>query len=543
MKKQLLLLVMIFLPIVISSADTVEINGIFYNLTTKGNVAEVTSNPNLYKGNIDIPEAVTFEDSNFNVTSIGERAFANCVDLSSISIPNTIESIGVYAFYECGLSSISIPESVNRVYSGAFANCSNLKAVHVKNIESWCKIIFEDIHANPLLNAKHLFINNEEIKNIVIPNSITKIEDFTFTNCYEITNVSIPNSVITIGQQSFGDCTGIKALTIPNSVNSIGYNAFSGCSSMSSVILPTNLSIISRGMFAGCSSLNSIEIPDNVTSINNGAFMYCSGLTSITLPSKVTQIGTYAFSGCSELLTVSLGKSLQHINDYAFENCKKMKDVYCYAEKVPNTGSKAFNDSGIEFTTLHVPYNDILVYQSTEPWKNFKEIVAIENSPESPKCEIPTITYENGTLKLKCSTEGVDFITDITSSDIQKYYSNEIILTATYNINFYATKIGYEKSDVATATLCWIKSDPVIEGFTNGIVKVPAHMVLIQNHGGILTIQGIDEGTFVAVYDINGIRTGSATSQDGHVSLATNLKKGDIAIIKIGEKSVKVVIQ
>jgi hypothetical protein len=164
-------------------------------------------------------------------------------------------------------------------------------------------------------------------------------------------------------------------------------------------------------------------------------------------------------------------------------------------------------------------------------------------TPETPKCEKPTISYENGQLKMSCATEGVEYVTDITDADIKKHYDATISLTATYNISVYAAKAGYENSETATATLCWIDQQPKTEGITNGIANIPAQTVLIQSEGGSIKVQGVDEGTQVNVYGINGSQAGSAISQGGAATINTNLQPGSVAIVKIGRKSVKVVIK
>jgi hypothetical protein len=142
---------------------------------------------------------------------------------------------------------------------------------------------------------------------------------------------------------------------------------------------------------------------------------------------------------------------------------------------------------------------------------------------------------------MSCATEGVEYVTDITDADIKKHYDATISLTATYNISVYATKAGYENSDVVTATLCWIDKEPVID--VTVISQVPAQAVLIQSEGGLLTVQGLDDGTEVSVYGVNGTEAGAAISRKGQAQVNTHLSPGSVAIVKIGEKSVKVVIK
>ena len=282
----------------------------------------------------------------------------------------------------------------------------------------------------------------------------------------------------------------------------------------------------------------------SVTSIGNSAFYYCSGLTSITIPNSVTSIGNSAFSLCSGLTSITIGSGIKYIYSSAFASCPELTDVTCYAENVPNTDTDAFKDSYIEYATLHVPASAVNAYKAADPWKNFKSVVAIGgDTPETPKCEKPTISYENGQLKMSCATEGVEYVTDITDADIKKHYDATISLTATYTISVYAAKAGYLDSDIATATLCWIDAAPKTEGITNGIANIPAQAVLIQSEGGSIKVQGVDEGTQVNVYGINGTQAGSAISQSGAATINTNLQPGSVAIVKIGQKSVKVAMK
>ena len=245
MKKQLLLLAMILLPLV-ASADAVEINGIYYNLISKAKQAEVTSNPNKYTGSVVIPEKVTYESVEYSVTSIGNSAFQYCSGLTSITIPNSVTSIG----------------------NSAFSGCSGLTS-------------------------------------ITIPNSVTSIGDFAFSGCKGLTSVAIPNSVTSIGYEAFYRCSGLTSVTIPNSVTSMGEGAFQYCSGLTSITIPNSVTSIGVDAFLYCSALTSVTIPNSVTSIGVGAFQYCSALTSVTIGSGIKYIHSSAFASCPELTDVT----------------------------------------------------------------------------------------------------------------------------------------------------------------------------------------------------------------------------------------------
>ena len=162
---------------------------------------------------------------------------------------------------------------------------------------------------------------------------------------------------------------------------------------------------------------------------------------------------------------------------------------------------------------------------------------------EVKKCAKPTINYSNGKLSFVCETEDAICQASITDTDIKTYSGNEIQLGVTYFINVYATKAGYENSETVTATLCWIEQQPMMEGVTNNISQIPAKAMLIHCQGGMLTIYGVDEGSDIAVYTVSGQMVGSIRANGNQAVLTTNIKKGEVAIIKIGEKSVKVVMQ
>ena len=134
---------------------------------------------------------------------------------------------------------------------------------------------------------------------------------------------------------------------------------------------------------------------------------------------------------------------------------------------------------------------------------------------------------------------------DIPKNRITSYSGNEIDLTVTYHISVYAVKDGYDDSDVAYATLCWIDAEPSAEGLTDedAVAEVKAMPVLIQTQGGIITIQGAAEGTPIAIYSIDGKQYGSAISEKDHTTIATTLKRGSTAVVRIGEKAIKVLVK
>lgn len=160
--------------------------------------------------------------------------------------------------------------------------------------------------------------------------------------------------------------------------------------------------------------------------------------------------------------------------------------------------------------------------------------------PETPKCATPALSYNNGKLVIYCETEGAEFVTDVTCGDIQRFYDSEINFSATYNISVYAIATGYKNSETVNAALCWIENGN-IDNETN-VINIPATAVFITSRNGELSINCALDGESVEVYTTGGALVGTTTIANGNATIQTALSKGSKAIVKIGDKSVKVIV-
>ena len=490
-------------------------------------------------------------DYTSNPLFLAKHLFLNGVEITELEIPDGVTEIGDIAFINCtSLTSVSFPHTDEMwIGSSAFYQCTGLTSVKISDLSTWLNMRFDDVSSNPLYYAHKLYLNGNEVKHLIIPSGETTIRGFVFNGCTSLTSVTIPYSVKSIEKFAFYQCSGLTSLNLTDGLQSIGDRAFYECSSLTSLTLPNSVTSIEPFAFYGCSNLASVTFPNGFYKIENSVFQGC-GLTSVTIPNSVVTIGNNAFFDCSKLTTATIGSSVKTVENLAFGSCPELTDVYCLPEKVPTATYWAFQDSYIEYATLHVPANSLEDYQANDPWKRFKNIVTLDGStpvdpgtPETPKCATPTIRYQNGQLSYSCETEDVEFVTQITDPDITYHYGATVPLLATYSVTVWATKSGYDHSDPAMATLCWIEVDPKTEGIEDGIAQVPVRPVMIQVQDGVVNITGAEENQQISIFSTDGKCLGQGISRNGSASISTSLRRGNCAIVRIGDTAVKVIIQ
>ena len=279
---------------------------------------------------------------NSQLKSIGDSAFEECSALTSVIFGENsqLASIGNYAFIGCsGLTSITIPDSVTSIGPDAFNGC--IDVIQIENGISYVD--------------KWIIDCDTDITQAVIREDTVGIGGGAFRRCDRLTSITIPNGVMSIGQAAFANCDNLTSITIPDSVTSIGYFAFDGCSSLTSIAIPDSVRTIADFAFDGCSSLTSVVFGENsqLISIGNKAFYECYSLTSITIPDSVKIIADYVFDGCSSLTSVACGENSQLTNifNYAFSGCSSLTSIII-PDSIMGIGHYAFNDCS-SLTTVY----------------------------------------------------------------------------------------------------------------------------------------------------------------------------------------------
>ena len=282
------------------------------------------------RGRVNIPPKYKGEA----VTAIANGAFNGCKNLTGITIPQSIQSIGANAFYNTGIWNESKANGV--VYLGNWL--IGYKGNSNQGNDALTGLIIEPGTKGI---AEGALSSCRKLESIEIPNSVTFIGGSAFYECASLTSITIPDSVTCINSRTFYSCTSLASITIPDSVEFIGNYAFALCRSLASITIPDSVEFIGDNAFDSCVSLTSITIPDSVEFIGDNAFDSCRSLASITIPDSVTSIGSRAFSSCTSLTSITIPDSVTSIGSEAFRYCHSLESIII-PESVTSIGEEAF---------------------------------------------------------------------------------------------------------------------------------------------------------------------------------------------------------
>ena len=547
---------LLVLPLLASAYDIEVVNAdgvtIYYNYISDGTELEVVKAGNGYAGEVNIPDKVTYNGNTLPVTRIGAYAFQGCYNMTSVTIPNSVTTIG----------------------NNAFLDCTGLTSVYITDLASWCKIAFS---SNPLSYAHHLFLNGEEIKDLVIPNSVTSIGHYAFWSCSGLTSVTIPNSVTTIGNGAFRDCTSLTSVTIPNSVTSIGGSAFSGCTGLTSVyitdlaawckidfsdsesnplysahhlllnseevkdlVIPNNVTTIGGWAFRGCEGLTSVTIPNSVTTIGHSALAYCTGLTSVTIPNSVTTIEDATFYGCTGLTSVIIGNSVTTIGNAAFRDCYRLNTIYCLTPIPPTCFDNTFwcNDvvrdkyDVYTYANLHVPMGSKEIYSAAHEWRYFEKIK--EDMQQDGNVYYANLTVQQGTTgytrqAIKAGETYTIYIGSFGENRVNAVTFNGVDVTEEIvNGNYTTPEITGE------SVLCISYEMP------SSVPSLKLNDVKVMGYDGEITISNIDAPSDISIYSVDGKTVDNIPSALG--SARISVTPNQLYVVKVGNRTYKIAL-
>ncbi len=250
-----------------------------------------------------------------SVTSVGSNVFKNCPLTNPVYNSHIFVCMPNAYFTAQGVDSYDIP-NVETIASSAFYGCSNMHSVTIPNTVT---SIGSSVFSSTGLTSMPEF-----------PKTITAMPEWAFQSCTGLTNVEIPTQFTSISRYAFYGCSNLESVTIPNSVTSISSSAFYNCSNLESITIPNSVTFIDGSAFYGCTSLTAIDIPNSVTSMGSYShFRGCTQLTSVKLSAGLTEINMRTFQNCSALSDLYLkGTSVATIGNYAFQNCTTAMTIH-----------------------------------------------------------------------------------------------------------------------------------------------------------------------------------------------------------------------
>lgn len=429
-----------------SIAYDFQLDGIYYTIISESDcTVEVSrNNDEYYSGNLTIPSQVTKYGQTYTVKRIGQNAFMDCKNLYSVTIPETVDSINSGAFIWCSaISEIKVDGNSPYFQSkdGVLFDKAMTKLLHFPNAKSGDYVIPNGVKTI----ASHSFNTNMQLRSVSMPSTITRIEEQAFEVCESLYEVQLSTSLEFIGNSAFSSCP-LTSISLPESLKFIGNNAFNGCDRLKTIYIPKSVEYIGENTAIGYNvSLEKIEVdPENMYYTSIDGILYDKALTKvlkcptqiqnmewITLPSTITYICTSAFHTNKSLTRIVIPAGVTVIDNGAFGGCSNLSRVTCYAQIPPSTPMGQYNTSdpwdatARSSATLYVPkgcadvyrnfYNRTYFYGNVYPYAKFKEIIEIDemagiSSGIYDDSNIEISRFNASGIKVNSATNGLNII-------------------------------------------------------------------------------------------------------------------------------------
>ena len=341
----------------------------------------------MYK-DYSIQDGVGIIPKAFQKQVLVEEGFADCLELTSIVIPDNIVEIKARAFKGCkNLTKVVIPKSVKKIGGNAFQWCSNLAEIELP--DTLCEL------------GGGAFYGCRALTSIALPPQLKELDGFvfgTFQNCTSLTSITITENLTVIGPHTFEGCLQLESINLHDGITKIGYDAFkdcvkftefrfppkiknltglSGCVNLTKVTQPEQVETIGIHAFEGCANLKEFVIQNTVTEIGEKAFAGCSSLTEMVIPESVTKIGNDAFNGCSSLTEMVIPETVKELGNHAFENCSNLKSINV-PQAVPCLWETFCGCKSLK--SIFIPESVEKIYSPLERCSNLESIVVAEGN-------------------------------------------------------------------------------------------------------------------------------------------------------------------
>lgn len=539
------------------------------SISISRNVTEIGSE--LFKDCTQL-KSVTFSPET-KITELPAYIFAGCSSLASFDIPAKTTRIDDSAFAGCSaLTAIAIPSTMGIIEASAFSGCTGLKRVDITDLGAWCDILFDGGGANPLTLAGNLYLNNELVTDLKVPESVKSLSSYVFQGATCLKTVSLPTTLTAIPQYAFAGCTSLESVELPYSVSQVSGYAFEGDEALSAVKisdmpswcnidfenpeanplfyahslvlngtalekleLPVSVSAVKSFSFAG-GHFADIVFPTSLKTIGSGAFAANPALESLTFGSSLISIGNSAFANNTALRNVVLPASLSSILNDAFAGCDKISTILAKAERPAPIGSEgdterhAFTDAVKENARLFVPSAGIDKYKEATEWMLFKNITGYD--VENPAVVTLAFNAELGAV----------------TDDHNRALDAEFIAEGNSMFTFWVKP----KSGVTVESMSWNGDDVPMspnggtyiamtnDGINSLVVNFTGESGIEAVEAEAQTVEVVEGGIIVAeraeVYTVEGRRV--ASTEGGFVALPAGIYmvSANVSALKVAVK-------
>jgi hypothetical protein len=595
---KMLAVVMIMLTGLEADAYDFTLDGIYYNITSTTDLTcSVTFKDAQYKsysGTVVIPSAVKYNDKTYNVTAVDEKAFYRCYNMTSVTIPGTVTTIGNYAFNSCTDLREVIFQDGGGVLELGYSEKETDNSTVGKGLFSGCPLDYVYVgrslsYDDSMSCGYSPFYNQTSMTGLAFGNSVYSVGRNAFQGCSGITDVNFGSGIVTIGSFAFDGCSKIQNVKLGEKVTYVGEYTFRNCSKLQTVDIPSiDTTVISRNAFENCSALTSfvckkvfhvsqyafykctslvnVTLADQISIIEQFAFYNCSKLSQINLTDKITEIGMNAFYGCSGLTSITIPSSMKLIGLYAFRECSGLKSLII-PDEVDSVAAEAFeNCSGLTSVVIgkgihsidHGTFYGCSSLTSLTIGENVKRIewgafyydamnqVTMPNSVESvndfafASCKrLTKVTIGSKVNYLgQLAFKDCDSLIEVNSLNPTPP-ANELITTFTSKVYANATlNITKGSLEAYKADRTWSQFNKIVEKFEPGGVDDIStnNSVKIAVSGSNITVtcEGIQA---IQVYNIAGVKLYDGTDQTVAVPAS------GIYIVRVSGKSYKIAVK